>query len=184
VVTPRSSSTQTASARRRGKQWTRTKLIEAIKAWTQSVGQPPTVYDWYGRVMRERRGLQGRYEATGRQWPSTSTVIKTFGAWSAALEAAEVKRTFPRRTHCKRGHKLTPANVYVQPGTGSRVCRRCLRERGRLVEQRKAREEVLKRVATNPQFNPAWPLYLRRAWLEAHGEGETPNSKKGGTSNA
>jgi len=33
------------------------------------------------------------------------------------------------RTHCKRGHEFTPENTYVIPGTGSRVCRTCQRER-------------------------------------------------------
>jgi hypothetical protein len=31
-----------------------------------------------------------------------------------------------RRTHCKRGHPLTPENTYVRPG-GGRQCRTCLR---------------------------------------------------------
>jgi len=32
-----------------------------------------------------------------------------------------------RKTHCKRGHELTPDNVYVIPQTGSRQCIPCVR---------------------------------------------------------
>lgn len=33
------------------------------------------------------------------------------------------------KTHCKRNHEFTPANTYVIPGSGSRVCRTCTRDR-------------------------------------------------------
>jgi hypothetical protein len=33
------------------------------------------------------------------------------------------------RTHCKRGHELSGANIYVAPSTGARACRECNRER-------------------------------------------------------
>ena len=32
-----------------------------------------------------------------------------------------------RKTHCKRGHELTPENVYVPPHRGGRECRECKR---------------------------------------------------------
>jgi hypothetical protein len=31
------------------------------------------------------------------------------------------------QTHCRRGHELTPDNLYVKPGSGLRVCRHCAR---------------------------------------------------------
>jgi HNH endonuclease len=31
------------------------------------------------------------------------------------------------QTHCNRNHKFTPENTYVNPSSGSRVCRNCLR---------------------------------------------------------
>lgn len=34
-------------------------------------------------------------------------------------------------THCKRGHELTPENVYVNSGKGTRQCRKCKREANR-----------------------------------------------------
>lgn len=32
------------------------------------------------------------------------------------------------RTHCKHGHPLSGANLYVEPSTGKRFCRICRRE--------------------------------------------------------
>lgn len=34
-----------------------------------------------------------------------------------------------RRTHCKYGHELTPENIYVNPGTGDRSCKTCIKIR-------------------------------------------------------
>lgn len=36
-----------------------------------------------------------------------------------------------KKTSCHKGHQLTPANVYVNPGTGYRNCRECNRIRDR-----------------------------------------------------
>ena len=36
-----------------------------------------------------------------------------------------------RKTHCKRGHEFDEANTYVLPGSGSRSCRTCARDRKR-----------------------------------------------------
>jgi HNH endonuclease len=33
-----------------------------------------------------------------------------------------------RQTHCKRGHALSGANLYIIPASGSRACRTCRRE--------------------------------------------------------
>jgi hypothetical protein len=51
----------------------------------------------------------------------------------AAVEAAglQLRRTRVRgkkRTHCKRGHKLEPPNVYAR-SDGGRQCYRCILER-------------------------------------------------------
>jgi len=32
------------------------------------------------------------------------------------------------KTHCKRGHELTPSNLYVAPGDSKRHCRECRKE--------------------------------------------------------
>lgn len=36
-----------------------------------------------------------------------------------------------QRTHCKQGHDLSPDNVYVNPGSGDRSCRKCRTERNK-----------------------------------------------------
>jgi hypothetical protein len=33
------------------------------------------------------------------------------------------------KTHCKRGHRFTPQNTYINPTSGSRQCRRCVYEK-------------------------------------------------------
>lgn len=44
----------------------------------------------------------------------------------------------PVRTHCNRGHELTPENTYVPPSRNERVCRECqnIREAGRIGRRR------------------------------------------------
>jgi hypothetical protein len=36
-----------------------------------------------------------------------------------------------RKTHCKHGHPLSGENLWIDPGTGSRICRACLGENQR-----------------------------------------------------
>ena len=36
--------------------------------------------------------------------------------------------TFKRKTHCKHGHPLSGENLRIDPRTGTRACRACLRE--------------------------------------------------------
>lgn len=36
-----------------------------------------------------------------------------------------------QQTHCKQGHAFTPENTYINPTTGQRVCRDCMRVRSR-----------------------------------------------------
>lgn len=43
------------------------------------------------------------------------------------------------KTHCKSGHKFTPENTYINPGSGQRVCRTCRRKFQRDYEERVAR---------------------------------------------
>lgn len=40
------------------------------------------------------------------------------------------------KTHCPHGHEYTPENTYVQPSSGGRVCRTCMRKRHRDWRQR------------------------------------------------
>ena len=48
-------------------------------------------------------------------------------------------RAYPPKTHCKRGHELTPENTYIKKPSGKRRCYTCQRaEWVRLRENRKA----------------------------------------------
>ncbi|QAY14157.1 HNH endonuclease [Mycobacterium phage Colt] len=33
------------------------------------------------------------------------------------------------KTHCKRGHEFTPENTYMNPSSGGRQCRQCVRDK-------------------------------------------------------
>jgi recombinational DNA repair protein (RecF pathway) len=41
------------------------------------------------------------------------------------------------KTHCDHNHEFTPENTYVNPTTGSRVCRACARENQRRLRERR-----------------------------------------------
>lgn len=45
--------------------------------------------------------------------------------WATPTQQANNRRDRCRKTHCIRGHELTPENVYVQKKTGYRYCRAC-----------------------------------------------------------
>jgi hypothetical protein len=57
---------------------------------------------------------------------------------------------FKRKTHCKHGHPLSGENVRIDPRTGARVCRACLRE-----NQRRLRATVGRTKASDPSSSPA-----------------------------
>jgi hypothetical protein len=52
---------------------------------------------------------------------------------------------FKRKTHCKHGHPLSGENVRIDPRTGARVCRACLRE-----NQRRLRATVGRTKTSDP----------------------------------
>jgi hypothetical protein len=47
---------------------------------------------------------------------------------------------FKRKTHCKQGHSLSDENLRIDPRTGARVCRACLRESQRRLRARARRK--------------------------------------------
>jgi hypothetical protein len=75
-------------ARSVNKRWTRDLIVAAINAWAELHGAPPAVSDWTPAIAR-RQGRADRAErhAAG-DWPFYSTVVKYFGSWAAAIEAA------------------------------------------------------------------------------------------------
>jgi hypothetical protein len=87
-------------------------------------------------------------------------------SWSAPRRLAELAKCIPvcrpchinrhheqRPTHCKRGHELTNANVYVKPRTGGkRECRTCRALRRTKPAIQADRPEV---VQTNKEKEPS-----------------------------
>lgn len=57
-----------------GKRWTQQEIVEAMREWEAVFGSPPSYGDW-------QIGWDGEY-------PGTATVVRHFGTWSAAKEAA------------------------------------------------------------------------------------------------
>jgi len=45
------------------------------------------------------------------------------------LRGVSSSAAYAKRTHCERGHALTPENVYVRPNGEGRKCRKCIQER-------------------------------------------------------
>lgn len=52
--------------------------------------------------------------------------------------ARERGRQFVKRTHCRRGHEMTPENSYLRPDSGHAYCRECGREKRRNKIKRQA----------------------------------------------
>ena len=68
-------------------EWTREQVREAMRAWKQLYGSPPTSYDW-SRTHASRRGREALRRLQDREWPPASTVSDVYGSWAAARAAA------------------------------------------------------------------------------------------------
>ena len=75
-------------ARSLNKRWTPDLIVASIDAWAELHGAPPAASDW-NPAMARRQGRPDRAERhAGGDWPFYSTVIRYFGSWSGAIEAA------------------------------------------------------------------------------------------------
>jgi Homeodomain-like domain len=85
----------TAGEPTRPSAWTRQAVREAIRAWTEEHGEPPSYRDW-----TPSRSRPGRWEAESPRWPSAATVCELYRerdeAWNAALADAGVSVRFRR----------------------------------------------------------------------------------------
>jgi len=63
--------------------WTREQVREAMRAWQQRYGSPPTSYDW-SRTHAGRRGHEALRRLQDGEWPTASTVTDAYGSWAAA----------------------------------------------------------------------------------------------------
>jgi hypothetical protein len=74
-----------------GKVWTDAAIIEAIQAWGDLHGRPPSAGDWNVADRPESSSFPARLDRFyngARSWPHMNTVRKAFGLWNAAIAAA------------------------------------------------------------------------------------------------
>jgi hypothetical protein len=64
-------------------EWTREQVREAIRAWQERYGTPPSSYDW-SRTHASRRGGEALARLEAGEWPPASTVSDLYGTWAAA----------------------------------------------------------------------------------------------------
>lgn len=72
------------------REMTRRWILESFREWETLFGAPPSAMDWNPAHARSQNlhYKADRYEATGRPWPSTTSVINIFGTWNAGRAAA------------------------------------------------------------------------------------------------
>lgn len=81
-------------------------------------------------------------------------LARTGEPWSPNRVAPKPR---PTATHCKRGHPLAGANLYVSP-KGQRHCRACARDRGRQYRaEERARRSSPARDVIRARMRPAPP---------------------------
>jgi hypothetical protein len=68
-----------AIAATRTRDWVR----DAMRAWQQPYGRPPSSTDW-SRTHARRRGGEALKRFRAQDWPAPSTVIDIHGSWPAA----------------------------------------------------------------------------------------------------
>ena len=75
--------------------WTREAVSDAIRAWTEEHGRPPTYHEW-----TPSRSRPGRWEAESPRWPSAAVVCDLYAdrpdRWNAALAEAGAAVGFRR----------------------------------------------------------------------------------------
>ena len=65
--------------------WTEDRIVAALRAWAARTGRPPTTIEWHRR---------------GPDWPCHGTVLRVYGSWAAALDAAGLECAHP---YARRG---------------------------------------------------------------------------------
>jgi hypothetical protein len=98
------------------KRWTRLLIVQAITSWAELYGAPPAASDW-NPAMARRQGRPDRAErhAAG-DWPFASTVVRYFGSWGAAIEAAGWHSRPPGNAQEAILHELGIVGVYGEQG--------------------------------------------------------------------
>jgi hypothetical protein len=73
-------------ATRRGnpKRWSARELLDAVAAWEELEGRPPTVFDWRSAT----EGPPNRWQREFPRWPPSSAGEIVFGSWTDLMVAA------------------------------------------------------------------------------------------------
>jgi len=74
--------------------WNPERVIAALRDWEEEFGEPPRSYEWAIAAARNTGHEDGRvrrWAAEYPRWPGAGPVIRCFGSWSAALEAAGLR---------------------------------------------------------------------------------------------
>jgi AraC-like DNA-binding protein len=66
-----------------GPQWTSERVRDAMRAWQERYGKPPSSYDW-SRTHARRRGGNALGRLEDGDWPAPATVTDLYGTWAAA----------------------------------------------------------------------------------------------------
>lgn len=108
--------------------WTRDAIVDCIQAFAEMYGRPPTAPDWNPSFAAARGDTEraARFREDGA-WPFVSVVVREFGSWAAAIEAAGFPRPLVGR------YERTP-ETRAKASASHRGRPSALRGRGRNVE--------------------------------------------------
>lgn len=131
--------------------WNQDRVLAAIRRFAAEHGRPPVATEW----------LTGKHGRKGDGYPHVPTVIREFGSWAAAIEAAGFPR--PSVGHNSRGKK-----------NGPRI------RTEELIQRILDASEVVHLAPSTADFGGTHNLLVRRgiSWEEAcEMAGVTPRSK-------
>lgn len=138
--------------------WSRVVRTESCWLWTGSHDEDG--YGSYGRTNGSSRAHRIAYELCIGPIPEGLTIDHLCRVRNcvnpAHLEPVDNRTNVlrgvghtainARKTHCKRGHRFTPENTYIEPARGVRVCRKCVLFRARWkARRRRFRERMARR---------------------------------------
>jgi hypothetical protein len=70
------------------REWTRERVLAAMRAWHARCGSPPTSYDW-SVSHASRRGPEAHDRLQDGSWPAPSTVSELYGTWLSSVMRRE-----------------------------------------------------------------------------------------------
>jgi hypothetical protein len=94
------------------KTWDRARILNAIREWARLYGEQPGIADWNTGQLQalgnQERLARSRAARAAGIAPTHGTVIREFGSWNAAIEAAGFT---PRAPHGGGGNHLRRRNA-------------------------------------------------------------------------